>query len=86
MAQAPPRIPTLMLKTQKYDIVVKWVPGKTLYIADALSRSALLNDKTTNDGELNIHTVENMPISSERLKQFHEETDKDQTLQCQHIV
>ncbi|CAB4009058.1 Hypothetical predicted protein [Paramuricea clavata] len=34
---AQPRIARMMLRIQKYDVVIKYVPGKEIPLADALS-------------------------------------------------
>ena len=41
IAKAPPRIQHLMLRLQHYHLKVKYVPGKQMFIADALSRAHL---------------------------------------------
>ena len=41
LSQAPPRIQRLLIRLQKYQPMVKYVPGKFLFIADTLSRAYL---------------------------------------------
>ena len=36
--KAPPRISRMLLRIQEYDVTVKYVPGKDIQLADALSR------------------------------------------------
>ena len=38
---APPRLQRLMLQLQPYDLRIKYVPGKFMYVADTLSRAYL---------------------------------------------
>ena len=38
LATAPPRIARMMLRIQKYDAEIKYVQGKNVPLADALSR------------------------------------------------
>ncbi|CAB4040881.1 Hypothetical predicted protein, partial [Paramuricea clavata] len=39
LSSAPPRIARMMLRIQKYDVEIKYVPGKEMQLAaDALSR------------------------------------------------
>ena len=38
LLNSPPRIARMMLHIQKYDITIKYVPGKDIPLADALSR------------------------------------------------
>ena len=37
LASAKPRIARMMLRIQKYDIEIRYVPGKDIQLADALS-------------------------------------------------
>ena len=87
IAKAPPRIQRLLLRLQHYHLNVKYVPGKLMFIADALSR-AHLETTNTNQGipdaetEMQIHLlVANLPISEQKLKEFQEATRADQSLQ-----
>ncbi|KAK3755128.1 hypothetical protein QZH41_005886 [Actinostola sp. cb2023] len=41
LTMAPPRLQRMMLQLQKYDLLVGYKPGKSLYIADTLSRAQL---------------------------------------------
>ena len=38
LTAAPPRLQRMLLRLQPYDLVIKYQPGKTMEIADALSR------------------------------------------------
>ena len=38
LSDAPPRLQRLLLKIQTYNFVIKYVPGKDIPMADALSR------------------------------------------------
>ena len=38
LSDAPPRLQRLLLKIQRYNFVIKYVPGKDNPMADALSR------------------------------------------------
>ncbi|KAJ8250086.1 hypothetical protein COCON_G00233020 [Conger conger] len=40
LGEAPPRIQRLLLRLQKYDLTFKFIPGKQLIVADALSRAS----------------------------------------------
>ena len=79
----------MLLQLMKYDLEVKWVPGKDMHIADALSRAFTdtpsgadqkntLNDET----ELRVHSlVEGLPISNDRLQQVKDAVSEDESLQ-----
>ena len=53
--QCPARIQIIRLRTQMYDINVMYKPGKELFLADALSRAYLLNEKDNFDEEIEAH-------------------------------
>lgn len=88
LAQVPARIQRMMLKVQIYDINVKYVPGKLLFLADLLSRSPLpLNEDSVEHN--NIVDIDNdivcqvdlifqhLPFSSEKLEKIKDATEKD---------
>lgn len=58
----------MLLKLQRYDLQIEYVPGKNLHIVDNLSRAP--EGKTDSVDEFEVVTLENMPISEERLQQF----------------
>ena len=41
LAQASPRLQRLLLRLQRYDVTINYLPGKYMYVADALSRAFL---------------------------------------------
>ena len=59
----------MMLKLQRYDLQVEYVPGKSLHIADTLSRAPEGKAETSSDSvdQFEVFTLENMPIS-EKIK------------------
>ena len=91
LVQAPPRVQRLLLRLQKYQVTVVYVPGKFLNIADTLSRASLATTKTneaTSDDELNedievmVHSfVTNFPASQERITQLKQATAEEESLQ-----
>lgn len=80
LASAPPRCQRMMLRTQRYDIQVVYKPGKELFIADTLSR-APVSEPDSKEDEYEVHVVDSMPISDDKLKHFMEETASDPGLQ-----
>lgn len=84
----PIRLQRLMLKLERYDITVKYVPGKQLKIADALSRAPLkdriLDSKSIqSDLEAQIALLDteiSMSISDLKLEEIKNETLNDETL------
>lgn len=60
----------MSLKLLKYDLVVKYVPGSKLYMADTLSR-AFIEEFVPEDHEFNfmVHSLtKEIPMSEERKK------------------
>nr|XP_047137473.1 uncharacterized protein K02A2.6-like [Hydra vulgaris] len=85
LSEAPPRIQRLLIRLQKYQVIVKYVPGKDLHIADSLSRAHLNifdeDDSLNEDCSVMVHTlVQNLPISTDRLKQLEHDTKIDPVL------
>ena len=76
--KVPPRLQRMRLHLQKYNIKVRYVPGKFLYIADTLSRacgeSHIPNDDDMHqDMKYFIHSVvSNLPISDVKLKELRD--------------
>ena len=85
LANTPPRIQRLLIRLQKYQLRVQYIPGKDLIIADTLSRAPHIPKQDidlTDDIEVIVHTiVENLPISSERLQEVKSSTKTDSELQ-----
>ncbi|XP_077548139.1 uncharacterized protein LOC144160925 [Haemaphysalis longicornis] len=75
------------LNLQKYPIVVKYTPGKDLFIADALSRFPNASVLKEQDEHFHVNVIANLPISDRRLMQVQEGTAKDPTmLQLHHYA
>ena len=88
LSQTPPRIQRLLIRLQKYNLTVQFVPGKLMFIADTLSR-AYLNETVEDQQDLNedmevmVHSfVQEIPATPKKLTQLKEETARDQTLQA----
>jgi glycerol-3-phosphate cytidylyltransferase-like family protein len=82
--KASPRLQQMLLQLMRYDLNVKYVPGKEMYIADTLSRAYLASNSPP---ELNeqyvIHSVaEMLPISKSRLDEIKMATSDDVVLQA----
>lgn len=77
-----PRLQRIKLKLLKYDIELKYIPGRYMHIADALSRACPdVNSSVDTAKSLNdvVHTIN---FSDERMKEFVIEAEKDETLKC----
>ena len=83
--ECPARIQRMKHFTQRYDIEVKYKPGKELLLADALSRNYLStkeNNLHETEIELHAHTLKrNLLITLERKEIFQTETTNDNELQ-----
>jgi hypothetical protein len=81
LANAPPRISRMMLRIQKYDVQIKYVPGKDVPVADALSRISSCRGDTLPGLDVTVHEVLlSLNVSPTRVPQIQEETMKDTTL------
>ncbi|KAK3084719.1 hypothetical protein FSP39_017965 [Pinctada imbricata] len=81
--RATPRLQRMLMKLQRYDVKLVYVPGKEMYISDALSRAYLSETKETLvDEDLDINSIEqSLPMSAEKLAQFKLCTAQDDQLQ-----
>lgn len=75
----PQWLQRMTFKLQRYDLQIESVPGKNLHIVD--NRSPAPKGKTDSVDEFEVFTLENMPISEERLQQFRQATKEDPALQ-----
>ena len=84
LCDAPPRLQRLLLRVQKYNKKLIYVPGKQLIIADTLSRAYSTKhnlSSTEEDIEVHVCAVKQLiPVSEERWKQIAQETALDNTL------
>ena len=73
----------MLLRLQKYDFDLNFVPGKSIPVPDALSR-AFLNATDTNEQkfEYQVHMVlDNLPVSKEKLDEIKQASRNDYVLQ-----
>ncbi len=83
IASASPRLQRLLLKMSKYDIEMKYIPGKTNVVADALSRVCSMEqpprDHDTPMIEIDAITS-TLPASPAKLDEIRQCTEKDVVL------
>ena len=81
--QATPRLQRMPMKLQRYDVLLTYVPGKEMYISDALSRAYLEETaETLIDEDLDVNFVEReLPMTSEKIAQLKQHTVTDEQLQ-----
>ena len=76
--QVSPHLQRMLLHLQKYDLAIRYVKGKHLYVADTLSRAHQLEDI---DSELAIHSLLNdLPITEGRLADIQQAVPQLQRL------
>ena len=81
LATAPPRIARMMLRVQEYDAEIKYVQGKNIPLADALSRISPCPGDTIEGLDVSVHELHlHLNASPTRIAQIKEETAKDETL------
>jgi len=86
LVNSSPSFQRLLLRLQKYEVNVSYVPGKYMYVADTLSR-AFLNEQLTNvdlndDMGVMVHSlITNLLTIQEKLAQMKSGTVQDEDLQ-----
>lgn len=85
LGKAAPRLQRMLLQLQRYTLTVKYVPGRFMYVADALSRAYLPDDTpigAPEDMEVMVHElVDSLPISSAKRAVFQKATSDDPVMQ-----
>ena len=86
LAKSSPRLQRMQLSLQHYDLNVRYVPGKLMYMADTLSRAYLSDDEhdpeAEEDLDVLIHAlVKDMPVSEPKKDKLREATEQDPDLQ-----
>ena len=84
--RAPPRCQRLLMRTARFNALVRHVPGKNLIIADCLSRSPLPIEQhdveTANEVETHVDMIQSSwPISDHRQQSLQNATSDDSDLQ-----
>ncbi len=92
MNECPLRIQRLMLRMQKYDVRVVYIPGKFMFTADTLSRSCRPSNAaadSSSDECVQAYVdmvVSSLPVSQQRYDEIRRETNKDKTLQVLKVA
>ena len=88
LVDCPLRIQKMMLKLQQFDLKVKYVPGKSLAVADALSRATDTTYDRTSDEQsikdMDIHIqaiMKILPVTDTQKEKIMIESQKDKTMQ-----
>ena len=82
LTETPPRLQRMILRLQNYDIHVIYKSGKSIPVADALSRKHLQETDEMGKGfDIQVHTVINsLPITDTKLEIMKQATTKDTQL------
>ena len=76
LTAAPPRLQRMLLRLQPYDLMIKYQPGKTMEIADALSRLSPEETREVKGMDVQIHEI--CPqFSNDMIKRIKEATAAD---------
>jgi hypothetical protein len=90
LTKTPARIYRILFQLKAYDLDVKWVPGKELFIPDTLSRAYLkeeMDENTIKDLEIHVHAFStSLPISNNKTDLLLQETATDDTMQELHML
>ena len=71
----------MLLKLTKYDLDVRYVPGKQQVISDCLSRAPISDTAPASEPEdvIGINLIEDLGFESGTLKRFKETSSNDET-------
>lgn len=75
--QCPLRLQRMRLTLQKYELQVKYTPGRELYIADTLSRNP---SKEEEPEVFEVNVLECLPIKDETLEECRKAISKDKDM------
>lgn len=84
LLDAHKRLQRMLLRLQRYDIKVVYVPGRLMYLADTLSRAYLPECASEGSVETEIEMInmlQYLPISEGSLQKIQTETARDVTFQ-----
>ena len=73
------RLQRMLSRLQPYDCVIKYLPGREMVTADALSRLSPLDEFQVSDMNVKVHHL--IRITPVKMEEFKEETAKDETMQ-----
>ena len=80
LANAPKRLQGMMIRLQKYDINLIYVPGKNLLLADTLSRSYRPTIDGRHDDFEHVHALQYIATTASILEAIRVTTAADQVM------
>lgn len=81
LSKAPLRLQRMLLRLQRYDILVSYLPGKDMLIADTLSRACQPSAKVKQTTFARISCIETIDLQPAELQELQTATAADTTLQ-----
>jgi hypothetical protein len=83
-----PRLQRMRLALLRYDLEVVWVPGKSNFIPDALSRATLPDEPPEDNDAQDVWCITSqLPVTDAKLQELHETTARDPVLvQVQRVI
>lgn len=81
LASAPKRLQGMIMRVQRYNIEVVWLPGEKMYLADTLSRAYLSTEENPQAEFERINMAKFLPVSHEKLQDIQRHTESDESLQ-----
>ena len=79
LTAAPPRLQRMLLRLQPYDLVIHYQPGKSIEIADALSRLSPEEKEAVPGINVQVHDI-HPQFSNSILQRIREQTASDPEL------
>ena len=79
LTAAPPRLQRMLLRLQPYDLVIRYQPGKSMEIADALSRLSPEEKEAIPGMSVEVHAIYPQ-FSNDMLQRIRDETAADPEL------
>ena len=78
---APPRLQRMLLTLTKYDMDVRYIPGKKQVILDCLSRAPLTDTEPVSEPEdvIGVNLIEGLGFERSTLKRFKDTSSTDET-------
>ena len=82
LANAPKRLQCMMMRLQKHDVNLIYVPGKNLLLADTLSWAYRLTTDGRRDDFERVHALQYMAMTDSRLEAIRVATEADQVMRA----
>ena len=83
LSEAPPRLQRMFLKLTKYDLKVRYVPGKQQVLSDCLSRAPVQPTESLSNeyDDVEVHLINQLGLDNHALVKFRSCTNSGETSQ-----